>query len=122
MPPLRLSAPPLIDLPNGPGSTLACLQLAVLLVTDERGRYVVMVSGPGEHDQTLDLEIAGLPVDAAQAVHARLGELRSRLNVYRGHVLDVGLTPMGGVSLEFGEIPLTLRDDVVLPEAVLARV
>ena len=29
---------------------------------------------------------------------------------------------MGGVSLEFGEIPSTARDDVVLPEAVLARV
>jgi hypothetical protein len=51
-----------------------------------------------------------------------LGELRRRLNVYRGHVLEVGLAPMGGVSLEFGEIPLTAREDVVLPEAVLAGV
>ena len=25
IPPLRLSAPPLVDLPNGPGSTLACM-------------------------------------------------------------------------------------------------
>jgi ATPase family associated with various cellular activities (AAA) len=119
---LRLSAPPLADLPNGPDSTLACLQLAVLLVTDASGRYVVMVRGPAEHDQSLDVEIAGLAVDAAQAVHARLRELRSQLNVYRGHVLDVNVTPMGGVSLEFSGIPLTLRDEVVLPEAVLARV
>lgn len=122
MPPLRLSAPPLVDLPNGPGSTLACLQLAVLLVNDSNGRYVVMVSGPSEHDQSLDVEIAGLPVDAAQAVQGRLGELRNRLNVYRGHVLEVGVSPMGGVTLEFGEIPRTAREDVVLPEAVLARV
>ena len=35
MAPLRLSAPPLVDLPNGPGSTLACLQLALLLVADD---------------------------------------------------------------------------------------
>jgi len=91
-------------------------------VTDASGRYVVMVRGPAEHDQSLDVEIAGLAVDAAQAVHARLGELRSQLNVYRGHVLDVSVAPMGGVSLEFAGIPLTLRDDVVLPEAVLARV
>jgi ATPase family associated with various cellular activities (AAA) len=122
MPPLRLSAPALVDLPNGPGSTLACVQLAVLLVTDAHGRYVVMVSGPGEHDQSLDVEIAGLSIDAAQGVHARLGELRSRLNVYRGHVLEVSVAAMGGVSLGFGDIPLTARDDVVLPEAVLARV
>ena len=52
---------------------------------------MVLVSGPGEHDQTLDVEIAGLSVDAAQAVHARLGELRRELNVYRGHVLEVGV-------------------------------
>lgn len=122
MPPLRLSAPPLVDLPNGPGSTLACLQLALLLVSDSSGRYVVLLRGPSEHERSLDVEIAGLAVKEAQAVHARLEELRSRLSVYRGHVLEVGLSPMGGVSLEFVDIPLTPRDDVVLPEAVLARV
>ncbi|HEY3728758.1 MAG TPA: ATP-binding protein [Solirubrobacteraceae bacterium] len=122
MPPLRLSAPPLVDLPNGPDSTLACLQMAALLVTDASGRYVVLVSGPAEHEQSLDVEIAGLSVDAAQTVHARLGELRSQLNVYRGHVLDLAISPMGGVSLEFGSVPRTVRDDVVLPEPVLGRV
>jgi hypothetical protein len=122
MPPLRLSAPLLVDLPNGPGSTLACQHLAVLLVTDVNGRYVVMVSGPNEHDPRLGVDIAGLSVEAAQGVHARLGALRSRLNVYRGHVLEVSPAPMGGVSLEFGDVPLTVREDVVLPEAVLGRV
>lgn len=122
MPPLRLSAPALVDLPNGPGSMLACLQLAVLLVTEARSRYVVMVSGPGEHRLSLDVEIAGLSVDAAQAVHGRLEELRRRLNVYRGHVIEVRLTPVGGVTLEFGDIAVTNREDVVLPEAVLTRI
>ena len=122
IPPLRHSAPSLVDLPNGPGSTLACLLLAVLLVTDARGSYVVMVAGPSEYSQDLAVEIAGLPVDAAQAVHAELDELRSRLNVYRGHLLDVSVTPMGGVCLAFGEVPRTPRQDVVLPEMVLARV
>lgn len=122
MPPLRLCAPPLIDLPNGPGSTLACLQLAVLLVADAAGRYVVLVRGPGEHDRDLGVEIAGLAVAEAQAVHSRLDELRSELNVYRGHVLEVGLSPMGGVTLEFAAVPDTDREDVVLPEEVLLRV
>lgn len=118
---LRLSA--LIDLPNGPGSTLACLQFAVLLVSDAAGRYVVLVRGSMEqHEPTLTVEIAGLPVDAAQAVHAQLDELRSRLNVYRGQVLDVSLAPGGGVSLTFTDIPVTAREDVVLPEAVLSLV
>ena len=32
LPPIRLTAPALTDLPNGPDSTLGCLRLAVLLV------------------------------------------------------------------------------------------
>ena len=122
MPPLRLSPPALVDLPNGPASTLACLQLGLLLVNDGDGRYVVMVSGPGEQSRTLEIEIAGLSVKAAQRVHARLGELRNQLNVYRGHLIEVGISPMGGVTLEFGEIRAITREDVVLPEVVLARV
>jgi hypothetical protein len=122
MPPMRLLPPALVDLPNGPGSTLACMQLAVLLVNDARGRYAVMVTGPSEHHQGLVVEIAGLSVEDAQGVHGALGELRRTLNVYRGHVIEVGLAPMGGISLEFGEIPATAREDVVLPESVLARV
>ena len=122
IPPLRLSAPPLVDLPDGPDSMLACLLLAVLLVEDERGRYVVMVAGPAEHEGGLRVEIAGLPVAAAQEVHAELDALRSRLNVYRGHVLDVSISPMGGIVLAFGEVPPTTRSDVILPELVLTRV
>jgi MoxR-like ATPase len=123
MPPLRLSAPPLVDIANGPGSTLACLNRGLLLVTDTAGRYVIMVNGAGEHrEPNLEVEIAGLAVEDAQAVHARLGELRRELNVYRGHLLEVGSTPMGSITLEFAKIPQIARDDVILPEEVIGRV
>jgi hypothetical protein len=122
MPPLRLAAPALTDLPNGPDSTLGCLKLALLLVSDARGRYVLLVQSPGEHQQTLQVEVAGLPVNEAQAVLAELDRLRSELNVYRGHLLDVTLTPMGGIHLAFAVQPGLRREDVVLPEAVLGRV
>ena len=122
LPPLRLSAPGLVDLPNGPGSTLACLRLALLLVEDARGRYVLLVQGPGEHQQTITVEVAGLPVTTAQAVLAELDELRASLNVYRGHLLDVTLTPMGTIHLEFIDRPGLHRDEVVLPEEVLRRI
>lgn len=121
MPPLRLAAPPLVDLPNGPGSTLACLLLAVLEVEDARGRYLVMVAGPTEHEPRLAVEVAGLEVAEAQEAHAELDVLRRRLNVYRGHVLDVTATHTG-VSLQFAEVPDTRREDVVLPEQVLDRI
>jgi len=118
---LRLTAPTLVDLPNGPDSTLGCLKLALLLVSDARGRYILMVQAPNEHHQGLEVEIAGLPVAEAQAVLTELDQLRVELNVYRGHLLDVTLNPMGGVILTFAVPPSLRRDDVVLPDAVLTR-
>lgn len=124
LPPLRLSAPQLTDLPNGPGgSTLACLQSAVLLVEDALGHYAVMVRGPERHQEpTLAVEVAGLDVADAQAVHAALDALRSRLNVYRGRVVEVVPGGMGGLRVEFVDLPATRREDVVLPEPVLRRI
>lgn len=122
LPPLRLSAPGVVDLPDGPGSTLACLRLALLLVTDAVGRYVLLVQGPSEHQQELTVEVAGLPVGQAQSVLGKLDRLRRRLNVYRGQLLEVGITPMGAVSLTFLDRPTTSREQVVLPEPVLDRI
>ncbi|MBN9608910.1 MAG: hypothetical protein BGO26_15100 [Actinobacteria bacterium 69-20] len=122
IPPIRLAAPPLVDLPNGPDSTLACLLSAVLLVEDARGRYVVMVTGPSEHNPGLAVEVAGLGVARAQSVLVELDALRRELNVYRGHVLDVSVSPMGGVVLAFAKPAHLHRDDVVLPDAVLTRI
>jgi SpoVK/Ycf46/Vps4 family AAA+-type ATPase len=82
---------------------------------------VLRVAGPSEHEQGLEVHVAGLPVDAARQVLGELDELRNRLNVYRGHLLEVGLSPMGGIALGFAEVPTTTRSDVVLPEAVLDR-
>ena len=118
--PLRFSPPSLVDLPNGPDSALACLRLALLLVTDEHGRYVVLVQGPGEHQQVLTVEVAGLPIAVAQTLLAELDELRNRLNVYRGHLLEASITSMGALVLTFAEPPGLGRADVVLPEPVLA--
>jgi ATPase family associated with various cellular activities (AAA) len=121
LPPLRLSAPALADLPNGPGSTLACLRMALLMVTDQHGHYVVMIQAPNEHHPSLQIEVAGLPVGLAQRLLAELDQLRAELNVYRGHLLDVVMGPMG-VSLTFAAAPGIGREDVVLPASVLARV
>ena len=119
---LRLSPPPLVALANGPGSTLACLNLGLLLVNDAAGRYVLMVNGPGEHDPSLDVDIAG----SQWRTHRRCTHGSTRCaatNVYRGHLLDVGAnSPMGGIVLEFVEPsgPRTRRR--VLPPEVLDRV
>ncbi|MGY1663942.1 AAA family ATPase [Geodermatophilus sp. SYSU D00705] len=122
LPPLRLSPPGVVDLPNGPNSTLACLRLALLLVTDALGRYVLMVQEPTEEQPVLTVEVAGLPVRQAQAVLGELERESRRLSVYRRQLVEVTLTPMGTVGLDFLDPPTIGRDDVVLPEPVLDRI
>src|SRR5262249_28916142 len=122
LPPMSLSAPAFVDLPSGPESTLACLRMALLLVSDSVGRYVLLIDGTAENEPVLRVEVAGLPVAAAQAVLAELDALRSKLNVYRGQIVEVGLSPGGGAALHFARLPETPRADVILPEPVLARV
>ncbi len=121
LPPLRLSAPSYADLPDGPGSTLACLRLALLLVTDEAGSYVIFVSGPDDHRPELMLQLVGLDVARAQVSFAEIDALRAKLNVYRRQLIEVQATQMG-FRLSFAAIQRTARDDVVLPEPVLARI
>jgi hypothetical protein len=122
LPPVRLAAPALIDLPNGPGSTLGCLRRALLLVSDAGGRYVLMIQAPSEHQHELQVEVAGLPVAQAQHLLAELDQLRAELNVYRGHLLDASLNQFGGITLAFAPPAGLTREDVVLPSAVLARI
>lgn len=123
LPPVRLSAPGLVDLPSGPGRSLACLQRAILLVDDQRGQYVVMVRGPERHeDPELAVEVAGLAVADAQAVHEELAALRSELNVYRGQVVELQSDGHGGLVIQFVDLAKTQREEVVLPETVLRRI
>ncbi len=122
LPPVRLSAPALTDLPAGPDRTVACLTRALLLVEDSHGRYVLLVRGPEPHEEpVLSLEVAGLATAAAQEVLRELAELRSRHNVYRGQVVEL-VHGRSGPALEFPALPRTTRDDVVLPDDVLRRV
>jgi DNA polymerase III delta prime subunit len=122
LPPVRLSAPDLVDLPSGPEATRACLRLGLLLVEDSRGRAVLLVRGPDPRQgEGLAVEVAGLPTAQAQEVLRELADLRSRLNVYRGQLLELAAGP-GGVEVVFPRLPPTSREDVVLPEEVLRRV
>lgn len=122
LPPVRLSAPDLVDLPSGPHRTIACLRMALLFVVDPRGRYVLFVRGPERHQEpALTIEVAGLPTVQAQQVLAELDGLRKRHNLYRGQLIELESNGMG-VSVSFPELPRTEREAVVLPESVLHRV
>ncbi len=122
LPPVRLSAPDLADLPAGPERTVACWRTAVLLVEDEHGRSVMFVRGAHPHGEpVLLLEVAGLETADAQEVQRELSDLAHQLNVYRGQVLEL-VQGQGGLTIAFPVLPETARGDVVLPEQVLRRI
>ena len=122
LPPVRLSSPALTDLPAGPDRTVACLDRALLLVEDERGRYVLFVRGPERHEEpAVFLEVAGLPTSDAQHVFRELSDLQNRHNVYRGQVVEL-VFGRSGPTRAFPVLPTTTRDDVVLPDVVLRRI
>ncbi len=123
LPPMALAAPDLVDLPAGPDRTIGCLRLGLLLVTDARGPHALLVSGPDPQrgEESARVEVAGLATPDAQQVLRELTELRRELTVFRGQVIELGYGP-SGVSLSFPRLPATSRDEVVLPEEVLARV
>lgn len=120
---LRLGAPDLLDLPSGPGRTVTCFKSVLLFVEDSRGRYLIRQHVGGDQGEPeLGLEVAGLAVHDAQLILSELEVLRSRHNVYRGHLLDITATPYGAMIISFPELTATSRSDVVLPESVLRRV
>ncbi|MEO8750386.1 ATP-binding protein [Dermatophilaceae bacterium Sec6.4] len=123
LPPVRMSTPDITDLPAGPGRTLACWNCALLLVHGPAGAFAVLISGPQEHQEpSVSIEVAGLPVPDAQAVFAEIERLRNRLNVYRGQVVTASMNAMGAVALTFATLEPVERNDVILPEPVIARI
>lgn len=123
LPPVRFSAPELVDLPSGPGRTTACVRSALFLVQEGDARFVVFVhaADPRHGEEQLTVEVAGLTTTEAQLVLGELERLRSEHNVYRGQVLELVQGQMG-ISIAFPQLTPTAREDVVLPEQVLHRI
>ena len=121
-PPVRTGAPDVVDLPSGPDRSRACWRLVMLLVTDERGPHALVVRVDEQRGTPrLAVEVAGLPTEVAQEVLAEVEALRDRLNVYRGQTIELTQGDFGSSGVTFPTLTPTAREDVVLPEAVLAR-
>ncbi len=123
LPPVRLSTPDVSDLPSGPGRTHACWNRALLLAQHSGRPCALLVTGPQEHQEpSITIEVAGLPVEAAQAVLSQIELWRAQLNVYRGQTVSASVQETGAVVLTFAPPEVVDRADVVLPQAVVDRI
>ncbi|HYH13087.1 MAG TPA: hypothetical protein VD789_12085, partial [Thermomicrobiales bacterium] len=107
---------------------LPCVQSGLYVVRDGDTPLVVAVAGPAEHHgprPILKVEVMAADPRAARAFLAELRATMLRMNVYRGHVISLspGTLGMGPQTLvAFHSLPDVARDDVVLPDRLLARV
>jgi ATPase family associated with various cellular activities (AAA) len=101
---------------------LVCVNAGLYLAYDGNEPVALLISGPRDWHNTVDLEV--MAHDPAKAEHI-LGALRSRMrahNVYRSHVVSLAPGNHGTLDVHFHHLPEIHRDNIILPQVVLNRV
>jgi len=114
-----------VNLPLASGEALACVDSGLFLVRTGQGRLAVLVSGPGRRrGMGFKLEVEVMASSRERAAEW-LNDLRAgmrRLNVYRGRVVSLSMSPDRTLQVQFHTLPRIARENVILPEGLLARV
>jgi hypothetical protein len=113
-----------VNVAIGPDETLACVDFAVVLVSRPEGRLGLFVQRGSEFGSSAGLSVQAVAADA-EAARAFLADLRTemeRVDVHRGKVITVGVTPHGGPRVEFLERPSMEAGELVLPDGALDRI
>ena len=113
-----------VNVPVGPDRTLACLELAVLLISTPDGPVAALLHRNDEHHSGAALSVqATAPTDGlAQRFLADLRALMDVHDVYRGQVITVEATRHGGSRIAFLERPSMTRAELILPDGTLERI
>jgi len=123
-----IGAPITTNLPCGPGGqTRACVSNGLYLVHDGEDRLVIMFlpSGMGRMTE-VTLQIVGTRQRRIEQVMREIWLLAAERSVFRGQVLSFGPEMFGpggdSTPLNFLVRPDVSRDQVVLPDALLAEI
>lgn len=113
-----------VNVPVGVDETLPCVELGVFLLAFEGAPLVLLVAAGMEHGPRPGLVLEALSAERETAARflARLRTLMHERNVYRGKVLAFTFSEYGGFGVTFHRVPHLTRDDVILPEPVLAAI
>ena len=123
-----IGAPVMSNLPCGPdGQTRACVSNGIYLVRDGDDRLVIMFLPTAMGPQAeVNLQIMGTDQGKVEQVLRDIWRLAHERSVFRGQVISFGpdLFGRGGHStpLNFLARPRVAREQVVLPEELLAEI
>lgn len=114
-----------INVPVGNDGTLPCLDCALVLARDGNRPLALLVGGGrdmGFGGRTIQLEVMARTHADASQLHASFRESMRKRNVYRGHVISLGVDESRTLEVSFHRLPSIARQDIILPPGVLERV
>jgi hypothetical protein len=104
---------------------LSCVQSGLFLVRRGGEPLAILMSGPAREFHPMaqvGIQVMARSRDVAEAFLAGVRTAMRKRNVYRGHVLSLAETRMGGMEIKFHRLPNVRRDNIILPEGLLERV
>jgi hypothetical protein len=101
---------------------LACVNRGLYLAHDENEPVALLVSGPHDWHNTVDLEVMALDPARAESIMGKLRTSMRAHNVYRSHIVSLEPGQHGTLQVQFHHLPEIRRDNIILPEGVLRRV
>jgi hypothetical protein len=125
-----MSSPPAVgpvehrNVPIANGEVLSCVQRGLFLVRDGDNRLALLLEGAAEDYSRRRLRLEVMALDKARAERL-LGEVRAAMrkrNVYRGHVVSLGMDDYRQISVSFHRLPAIQRDTIILPDGLLERI
>jgi len=124
-----VGAPVIMSLPSGPdGQTRPTIAFGIYLVRDGESRLAIMLrpSGFGVRHTEVNVQVVGTSVGQAEAALREIRELGNEHSVFRGQMITFGpelLGPgIGSTPLNFLPRPSVTRDQLVLPDVLLADI
>jgi hypothetical protein len=113
-----------INIPLDEGRVLTCVQCGLYLVRDGADRLAVLLRAPVDFHPYAKLTVEVMAPERAGAERF-LANLRTALrkrNVFRGHVLSLGLDEMHALQIQFHRLPRISRQGIILPAGLLERI
>jgi hypothetical protein len=113
-----------VNIPLNDDQVLACVQTGLYLIRDGERRLAVLVSGPRSDSWHPSLGVEVMADDGA-AAEAFLKAIRLAIrkrNVYRGHVISLGIGERGDLQVAFHRLPAITREKIILPQGMVERI
>jgi hypothetical protein len=109
----------------GPNKTHRCILFGLALLRGAEGPAAMFVrrgDQQGGPNPGLMVEVLAADADYASALLEELRALMREHNVFRGQMISLESTMWGQVKVVFRERPTTRREEVILPDEVLAAI